>query len=144
MVILHLVFGTKNRHPWIREDLQPKLHAFLAESCRKAGSHAFRVGGTENHVHIACSLPRTIAIAKLLEDIKKFSSSWIKKQDPDCRNFAWQTGYGAFSVGKSQLPALIHYIDRQKEHHQKRNFRAEYIELLEKYGIEYDTDDLWE
>ncbi len=143
-VLLHLIFSTKNRHPWIREDVQPKLHAYLAGTCRAIGSQAYRVGGTDDHVHIACLLPRTLAISKLLEEIKKSSSAWMKKQGTAYTDFTWQTGYGAFSLGQSQLETIIRYIENQKEHHEKRTFKEELIEFLEKYRVEYDERYLWD
>ena len=121
-----------------------ELHAYIATICRNHQSEAFRVGGTENHIHIACTLPRTITVSKLLEEIKKSSSSWIKTKDAQCKNFSWQAGYGAFSLGQSQLGKLVHYIDSQKEHHQRKTFQEELKELLDKYHIEYDEKYLWD
>ena len=143
-ILLHTVFSTKNREPWIPESLQPRLHAYLAGACRAVASEALRVGGTENHVHIACTLPRTLTVSQLLEAIKKSSSQWVKKQDEANRRFAWQAGYGAFSLGQSQLPALVHYIDNQQEHHRARSFDDELRDLLQKYGIAYDERYLWD
>lgn len=121
-----------------------RLHAYLAGACRANGSHAYRVGGTDNHVHIACTLPRTLAISKLLEEIKKTSSAWMKRQDATFAKFAWQTGYGAFSLGQSQLQTLIRYIDNQEEHHRNRTFEDELIDTLRKYNVEYDARYLWD
>ena len=144
MVLLHLVFSTKNREPFISESLQDGLHAYLAGACRGQGSEAFRVGGTEDHVHIACTLPRTLAISELLEQIKRPSSRWMKERDAGCRDFRWQGGYGAFSLGMSQLDDLTAYIDRQKEHHKKVTFKEELRRLLEKYGVDYDERYVWD
>ena len=143
-VLLHVVFSTKNREKTIPSHLRPKLHAYLAGVCRAKGSEAYRVGGTEDHVHIACTLPRTLTMAKLLEEIKKPSSIWMKQQEQGIPNFSWQAGYGIFSLGQSQLPALIQYIDNQEEHHRTRTFKEELLELLEKYGVEYDEKYLWD
>ena len=143
-VLLHLVFSTKNRERLIPEAVQPQLYAYLAGICRTHGSEAYRVGGTEDHVHIACTLPRTMPISKLLEEIKKSSSEWIKTQDARCKNFAWQAGYGAFSLGQSQLTSLIRYIDNQRDHHRKRTFQEEFLDLLKKYAIAYDERYLWD
>ena len=88
-VLLHVVFSTKNRDSSISKDIQPKLYAYIASICRKIGSQAFRVGGTDNHIHIACSLPRSLTISKLLEEIKKRSSKWLKTQDDTLRAFSW-------------------------------------------------------
>jgi len=143
-ILLHVVFSTKNRKPWISESLQPQLHAYLAGACRTMGSDAIRVGGTDNHVHIACTLSRTLTVSRLLETIKKSSSQWIKKQDQANREFAWQAGYGAFSLGQSQLPALVRYINNQREHHRVRSFDDELRNLLQKYGVAYDERYLWD
>lgn len=142
-ILLHLVFSTKNHEPLIGQDVRAGLHAYLAGSCRANGSQAYRVGGTQDHVHIACSLPRSITVSKLLEEIKKSSSVWIKGQDPACSSFSWQSGYGAFSLGQSQLGNLIKYIDGQQEHHRKRTFKEELLDFLQKYGVEYDEQHLW-
>lgn len=143
-ILLHLVFSTKNREKIIPEELMPKLHAYIAGICRKNGSDAYLAGGTENHVYIACTLPRTTTVSKLLEEIKKSSSFWIKKQEEKLNNFAWQSGYGAFFLGLSQLDSLLHYIENQKEHHRYKSFEEEYLEFLHKYQIEYDSRFLWD
>jgi putative transposase len=143
-ILLHLVFSTKNRQPWIAEPVQPKLHAYLAGACRALGSEAYRVGGTDNHVHIGCTLPRTLAVSTLLEEIKKPSSQWMKQQDGIADGFCWQAGYGAFSLGQSQLPALLRYIETQPEHHRTRTFDEELREILKRYGVDYDERYLWD
>ncbi len=143
-ILLHVVFSTKDRQGLITKDVIKDLHAYLAGACRAYGSEAYRVGGTEDHVHIACSLPRTLTVSRLLEQIKKSSSVWIKDKTPGCRDFAWQAGYGAFSLGQSQLSSLMHYIDHQQEHHSKASFREEYLEILKRYGITYDEKHLWD
>ena len=143
-VLLHVVFRTKNRTASIPDDLTGDLHAYLAGACRALGSEAYRVGGTEDHVHIACTLPRTLTVSKLLEEIKKTSSAWFKGHDPRCEGFSWQAGYGAFSLGESQLGALIRYIDAQGEHHRTRAFGEELLDLLHKYRVEYDERYLWD
>ena len=143
-ILLHLVFSTKNREPWINPDVRPALHAYLAGSVRALNAEAYRVGGVADHVHIACTLPRTVPVSKLLEEIKKSSSAWIKQQMPTCHGFAWQAGYGAFSLGQSQLDALIAYIDGQEEHHRKRTFKEEFVEFLKRYGVDYDERYVWD
>ncbi len=143
-VLLHVVFSTKNREKTIPEHLRGALHAYLAGICRARGSEAFRVGGTEDHVHIACTLPRTLTMAKLVEEIKKPSSIWMKQQEGGPRHFSWQAGYGIFSLGQSQSPTLIRYIDNPEEHHRTKSFKEELLELLEKYGVEYDEKHLWD
>jgi putative transposase len=143
-VLLHMVFSTKNREQTIPEHLRAKLHAYLAGVCRAKGAEAYRVGGTANHVHVACSLPRTLSMAKLVEEIKKPSSIWMKQHEGGNPNFSWQAGYGIFSLGQSQLPALLQYIDNQEEHHRNKGFKEELLEFLEKYGVDYDERYLWD
>ena len=129
--------------PIILETVRFKLHAYLAGACRAQGVEAFRVGGTEDHVHIACSLHRNLTVSKLLEEIKKTSSKWIKMQDSTCKDFSWQDGYGVFSLGQSQLVHLIHYIENQQDHHKKQTFKDELLVLLKKYNVEYDEKYIW-
>lgn len=143
-ILLHLVFSTKRRRPSIPPDLAEDLNAYLAGACRALGAEAYRVGGTEDHVHIACTLPRTMTVSKLLEEIKKTSSAWFKAHDDRCHGFSWQAGYGAFSLGQSQLPALLRYIENQREHHSTMSFREELLELLKRYGVDYDERYLWD
>ncbi len=143
-ILLHLVFTTKYRHPWITDDVSEGLHALIATTCRSLGSEAYRVGGTEDHVHVACTLPRTLTVSKLLEELKSHSSGWIKQQSPACEDFAWQAGYGAFSLGQSKLSALIRYIDNQREHHAFLSCQEEVVALLDHYGVEYDIRFLWD
>ena len=85
-----------------------------------------------------------MTVSKLVEEIKKTSSAWFKAHDARCHGFSWQAGYGAFSLGQSQLPALIRYIENQREHHSTRSFREELLELLKRYGVEYDERYLWD
>ena len=143
-VILHLVFSTKERRPLIDPRIRAPLHAYLATVCRDMDCEAYRVGGTADHVHIAARLARTVSIAEVLERAKKTSSVWIKLQAPAYRRFSWQVGYGAFSIGWSQLPGLVRYIDRQAAHHRKRTFQEEFLELLRKYRVSHSEDHLWD
>ena len=146
-VILHMVFSTKDRIPLIDADIRPRLHAYMATVLRDIEppqSQAYRIGGVADHVHIACSLPITVTISKLFETVKKDSSVWIKKQDPKYEKFYWQSGYGNFSVGPSQLDQLIRYIDNQEEHHKTVTFQDEFRALLQKYNIEYDEKYVWD
>jgi len=143
-VLLHVVFSTKNREKSIPRHLRTALHVYLAGVCRARGAEAFRIGGTNDHVHIACSLPRTLTMAKLVEEIKKPSSIWMKGQEGGTPDFSWQSGYGIFSLGQSQLQTLLQYIDNQEEHHQTKSFKEELLELLEKYGVDYDERYLWD
>ncbi len=143
-VLLHLVFTTKNRQPWIDTEIEQELFPYIATICNELGCPAHKVGGVEDHVHIACSLSRTETVAKLLSTIKANSSKWIKGKGPQYGKFAWQNGYGAFSIGQSQLEALQAYIEGQREHHRQESFRDEFRKLLAKYQVGYDEQYVWD
>ncbi len=144
LVIVHLVFSTKNRAALIPNSLQPSLHAYLATVARNLGCDCHRVGGVADHVHLALALPRTLTIADLVEGLKTATSKWLKTQSPDLTEFAWQRGYGAFSVGPDNLPALCSYIDDQVAHHRNRSFQDEYRAFLTHYKIDFDERYVWD
>jgi putative transposase len=143
-VLLHLVFSTKNRDPLIDVRIEEELFKYIGGICRELKCPSHKIGGTDDHVHIACSLSRTITISKLLEEVKSSSSKWIKTKGAQYAAFAWQNGYGAFSIGQSQLPNLCRYIADQREHHRKQSFQDEYRDLLAKYGVEYEEQYVWD
>ena len=143
-LLTHIVFSTKDRTPVLDATVRTALHAYLATVARNVDCECFRVGGVADHVHLAVRLSRTLTMAKLIEELKTSSSKWLKTQSPALASFAWQRGYGAFSVGPSDLNALLHYIDTQEEHHRARTFQDEYRAFLTKYGIEYDEQYVWD
>ncbi len=144
LVIVHVIFSTKDRHPFLDSDTRPKLHAYLATVARNIGCEAYRVGSVADHVHLAIRLSRTVTLADLVQELKTSSSKWLKTQSSALAAFAWQRGYGAFSVGPLDLEALRHYIDTQEEHHRTRTFQEEYRAFLTKYGIEFDERYVWD
>ena len=129
-LLVHIVFSTKDRAPVLAAPVRPALHAYLATVARNAECECYRVGGIADHVHLAIRFARTITTAKLVEELKTSSSKWLKTQSPALTTFAWQRGYGAFSVGPSNLEALRHYIDSQEEHHRTRTFQEEFPQPL--------------
>ena len=143
-VILHIIFSTKDRQPWLDSDVRPRMHGYLATICRNLGAEFVHVSGVADHVHILTTLPRSISQAQLVEQIKKTSSKWIKTLDARYRGFFWQRGYGAFSVSPSQLKSVLQYIDQQQEHHRTRTFQEEYLEVLRRHGIEFDERYVWD
>ena len=143
-VILHVVFSTKDRRPWLDQTVRPRMHAYLATVCRDCNCQAYRVGGVADHVHLAARLARTVSQAELLEKIKKTSSAWIKTQGTRYVDFHWQGGYGDFSIGWSQLDELEHYIDGQEQHHRALTFQEEYRMLLKRYRVEFDERYVWD
>jgi putative transposase len=140
--LFHCVFSTRERRKTITLDVQPQLWAFMGGIARNHKMTALAVGGTEDHVHMLLSLPATLTIAKAMELIKSASSHWMHDTCA-ISSFEWQEGYGAFSIGQSQLNPTIAYISRQAEHHRKRDFCAEFLAILKKHRIEYDPRYVW-
>jgi putative transposase len=143
-VLIHVVFSTKNRLPLILPEVEEELYCYVAAVCRTCRCPAHKVGGTSDHLHLVCSLARTITVAELLGTIKADCSKWIKTKGPRYAGFAWQNGYGAFSIGQSQLVDVKRYIGQQKEHHRQRSFQEEFREFLQRYQIEYDERYVWD
>jgi len=124
--------------------LRPTLHAYLATVARNSHCECYRAGGFHDHVHLAIRLSRSITVSSLIEELKTSSSKWLKTQSPVLSTFSWQRGYGAFSVGPSDLNALVTYIDDQEEHHRNRTFQEEYRAFLKKYGMDFDERYVWD
>jgi REP element-mobilizing transposase RayT len=143
-VIVHIIFSTKDREPWLDRDVRPRMHAYIATICRDLDAETFRVGGIADHLHVVTTLPRTLSQADFVEAMKKTSSKWIKALDPKYTGFFWQRGYGAFSVSPSQLDAVLKYVENQEEHHRTRSFQEEYREFLGKYDVEFDERYVWD
>jgi REP element-mobilizing transposase RayT len=143
-VIIHLTFSTKDRVPYLNSDVRPSLHAYLATVARNVGCDCYRAGGVADHVHLPVRLARTVTVAGLVEELKTSSSKWLKTQQPSLRGFAWQRGYGCFSMAPADLEKLVTYIDNQEEHHRTRTFQEEYVALLKKYGIDFDERYVWD
>ena len=134
--LIHVVFATAQRRPMIREDLQEKLHGYLGGIARENGIPALAVGGAADHVHLLLSLPRTVSVAKAVQLLKSGSSKWIHENFLGSKNFAWQEGYGAFSIGVSQRATTLRYIQTQAEHHKRITFAEELKKILAVHGIE--------
>jgi REP element-mobilizing transposase RayT len=113
-VIVHIIFSTKTREPWLDATVRSRMHAYLATICRDLDIEFAHVGGVADHVHVVTTLPRTLSQAQLIEQIKKTASKWIKTVGAWYRGFAWQRGYGAFSVNPSQLSSVLDYVRKQK------------------------------
>jgi putative transposase len=143
-ILAHVVFSTRDRVPVLDSSIRPALHGYLATVARNADCECFRVGGVADHVHLAIRISRTITIAQLVEELKTSSSKWLKTQSPTLAHFSWQRGYGAFSVGPSDLEALRTYIDSQEERHRTRTFQEEYRAFLKRYRVEFDERYVWD
>jgi putative transposase len=144
-ILVHPVFSTKERRPFLRDkSLREELHRYLGGILANQGCQPLLVGGAEDHVHILSTLGRTCQAAELVKEAKRGSSLWLKTRRPELAQFAWQNGYGMFSVGFSQLQRVREYIADQEAHHRKRTFQEELRELLRRYEIEYDERYVWD
>ena len=143
-ILIHLIFSTKNREAFITEEIEKELHPYMATIFKGLKSPSLTIGGTTDHVHVLFSLSRVIKIADLVEEVKTESSKWLKTKGAEFRNFHWQRGYGAFSIGQSQVSSVKRYIVRQKVHRQRVTFQDEYRKFLKSYGIDYDERYVWD
>jgi putative transposase len=143
-LLTHIVFSTKHRTPQIDQELKPQLLAYMGGIVREINGVALLINGTIDHVHLLVRLPATVALADVLRVIKTNSSRWVHEKWPARADFAWQIGYGAFSVSQSNAEAVHRYIANQEEHHRKVSFQQEMITYLRRNKIEYDERYVWE
>ena len=145
-VAIHIVFSTKHRTAWLQDnELRDELYAYMATILRNnVDTPAMLIGGVEDHIHALCLLSRKFAIMKVVEEMKTETSKWLKKQSSIPSDFAWQAGYGAFSVSESNLPQVKAYIREQPEHHRRLSFQEEFRELCKRHGIEVDERYAWD
>ena len=143
-IYVHIVFSTKERYPFIQPDIEPQLYAYMADTIKRSDGIPCLINGTADHVHVLSTFPRTVTLAKYIEEVKRPSSRWIKTKGGMYEKFAWQNGYGAFSVSSSKVDAVKRYIAGQKEHHRTITFKEELLEFLKKYNVAYDERYLWD
>lgn len=144
-LFIHVVFSTKHRQPFITEKIEPELYAYIAKILYdECYSPAVIIGGDRDHVHVLFAQSRIWSIAKIVELIKKRSSKWIKTKGNEFAFFQWQTGYGGFSVSRSNVPTVKQYIANQKEHHRRQSYEDEFRLFLKKHDIEYDERYVWD
>lgn len=142
-ILVHVVFSTKNRASFIDSEIEPQLKAYLVDLVKEYDSRCLAINGTEDHIHLLISQSKKHALAEIVGGIKANSSRWIKTKGEQYRNFSWQDGYAAFSIGQSNVERLKEYIANQKEHHRKKSFQEELKKVLNLYGVEYDENLLW-
>ena len=143
-IYLHITFSTKKRYPFIDKTIEQELWSYIGGICKMLECNPICIGGNNDHIHICCTLSRKITQTKLLEEIKKESSKWIKTKGERYKKFYWQSGYGIFSVNPSEIDKVVKYIDDQHEHHKRRTFQDEFLAFLKKYNVKYDERYLWE
>ncbi len=141
--LIHLVYSTKLRQTWIREDVADRLYAYQSGIFKNLESPAIVIGSMPDHVHALFSLSKNYPLKKIVEEVKKTSSKWMKEQtaNPD---FYWQGGYAAFSVSQSNVEQVRKYIENQREHHKRLSFQDELRELFRRHGVEFDERYVWD
>ena len=135
---IHLIFHIKTKSVLIRDEHKNELYAYIGSIINDNESIPIQINGTNNHIHVLCIMSKNISLAKLIEEIKRHSSRWIKTNDSYYKNFAWQGGYGAFSYSQTHLKNVINYILNQEEHHKKTTFIEEYRNFVKAFEVEYD------
>ena len=134
----HIVFSTKNRVDWIKPEIESRVWAYIGGIARKHKMTAIQIGGIDNHIHGLVGSPPIYSPSQVAKYLKGDSSKWIHEEFPEMRDFAWQDGYGVFTVSRSEIDRVRAYIRNQREHHEKQTFEEEYGALLKLHGIEYD------
>ena len=142
-LLYHIVFSTKDRRPLITSEIEPQLYDYIGGIIRGLGGICLELNGTEDHVHLLAKLRPDWALSDILRELKANATGWMHDVFPDAKDFSWQNGYGAFSVSASQVQVVSNYIANQEEHHKKRSFRDEFIDLLRAHKIEFDEKYLW-
>jgi REP element-mobilizing transposase RayT len=132
------VFSTKNRESWLVADKETRIWEYLGGIARTNGMKTLKVGGYDDHIHILLALSATVSVSKAVQLLKGASSRWIHESDNNMTAFAWQDGYGAFTVGLSQIADTVRYIEGQREHHRTKSFQEEYVHFLKKHEVEFD------
>lgn len=139
----HIVFHTRQNQDLIKTDVEDELYAYLGGILKANKCVPVAINGIENHIHILCIQSKNIALADLLEELKRNSSRWIKTKGAHYADFAWQGGSGGFSVSQSKVDVVKRYIESQKEHHAIQSVKDEYLDFLKEYGIDYNEAYLW-
>jgi putative transposase len=142
--LIHLIYSTKDRASCLSPVILDGLFAYKAGILKQWNSPALLIGGVADHVHVLFCFSKNHALAKVIEEVKKGSSKWLKTEGPDFRGFHWQAGYGAFSVSHSHVEQVRSYIGRQEEHHRRHSFQDEFLAFLNRYGMDYNEQFLWD
>lgn len=135
---IQVVFAVQNRLSLISKEWKERLYEYMISIIQHNGHKVLAIGGTTDHIHILFGFRPVESLSHLMQELKRDSSNWINSNHLVIGKFTWQEGYGAFSYSKSQIPAVCNYIETQEEHHKKKTFMEEYIDFLDKFGIEYD------
>ena len=139
----HIVFATKYRKPSIKDDMRERLYEYIGGILRGNKGHLIEIGGVEDHIHLLVGLTPSLTVSEVIREVKACSSKWMGEVGL-VDKFEWQKGYGAFTVSYDRVDAIRQYIQNQKEHHKTMTFQEEYIDFLERHGIEFKLEYLFE
>jgi REP element-mobilizing transposase RayT len=142
-LLVHVVFSTKDRAPDLSPELASRLFPYMGGIIKELHGAPLIINGPADHVHLLLSIPAKTSTADLMRVLKTNSSRWVHEQFPERKRFAWQAGYGAFTVSGSRSDDVRNYIASQQERHQRVSFQEEFLALLKKHGLEYDASDIW-
>ncbi|HEY7915103.1 MAG TPA: IS200/IS605 family transposase [Blastocatellia bacterium] len=143
-LLIHFIWSTVGREPWIDPEWKDRLFSYIGGVLQNKNAKLLCAGGMPDHIHLYVSLPSTTTLAEIVNAMKANSSRWVHDSFPERREFAWQKGYGAFSISKSIETRLIEYMKNQQEHHRRRSFKEEFLKLLDRHGVEYNEQYLWD
>ena len=140
-LLYHVVYSTFERRPLIKSEFEDELYSYLGGLVKEQKGKPIKINGIEDHVHMLFSIPPSVSVSDAMRFIKTNSSKWLNEKFE--KPFKWQKGYGAFSVSRSAVPDVAKYIEDQEKHHAKYDFRAEFLELLNKYEVQFEEEFLW-
>lgn len=143
-LIYHVIFSTKHREPLITPALRADLYPYIAGIVRGQDGVLFEIGGMPDHIHVVIQIKPDVSVAEIVRLVKANSSKWANERPDSGGGFAWQRGYGAFTVSLSQLDAVREYVRGQEEHHRHKTFQEEFVEFLKRHGVEFDERYLWD
>jgi len=143
-LLYHVIFSTKHREPLITPTIRADLYPYIGGILRGQSGHLLEIGGIPDHVHLVIQIRPDTSVAEIVRLVKSNSSKWVNERPDASGRFAWQTGYGAFSVSVSQLSAVRSYVQEQENHHRARTFQEEFVEFLRRHEIEFDERYLWD
>jgi putative transposase len=142
-LVYHVIFSTKNRERFIIPEIRNELYKYIGGIIRGQGGVLLQAGGTTDHIHIIIKLKPVHSLSEMMQKLKGNSSKWINEQNRLNHKFAWQEGYGAFTVSESMIPAVIRYVKEQESHHEKQTFQEEFVQVLERHRVDYDERYIW-
>jgi putative transposase len=142
-LLYHIIFSTKDRKPLLTAAHQPRLYEYIGGTIRRQGGIALEINGVTDHVHVLAKLRQDKALSDVIRDLKAGASGWLHEVFPELRQFAWQNGYGAFTVSATEVASVRRYIANQQAHHQRQSFEDEFVQLLRLHEVEFDQRYLW-